>query len=55
MWGLDILVLPEVVHFRTDEEAEIPCGDSEEDFVACAVQRLVFVAVNLGLCKWVGF
>lgn len=49
---VDVLVFPEVVGFCANEEAEVPCCDAEEDFVACAVERFVFVEVDLELCEW---
>ena len=44
---MDVLVFPEVVGFCADEQAETPCCDAEEDFVACAVEGLGFVLVDL--------
>ena len=49
--GCNIPVLIHVKEFGADEESHVVHADCYQDFIACAVERFVFVAVDLKIRK----
>lgn len=48
-----LLVAPHIVELGQDEQRNTECCQSKQNLVPCAVERFVFVAVNLFTSVWI--